>query len=132
MSVNEIEMALGVWQVDDIGLQPEITLTNWRIFESDKGERHFVGYCLEDRSGRVSSAIEGFDPRTQRGVTRSGRVYQLKGQSGCNANADHTWSMFKIINEIETCKDVSEEVIRSIDEARAAETVDFVGRKIDG
>ncbi len=63
-----------IWKVLEVTEQPSITLVRWRILETDRGERHFMGYCKENREGRVSSAIQGYDPNTRRGVTLSGRV----------------------------------------------------------
>jgi hypothetical protein len=76
-----------VWSAAPVEERPEVELIRWRIFETCAGTRHFVccetlGFC-----GRVSSAIKLFDAEELRGVTQSGRVYQLSGQSGF-----HPWS----------------------------------------
>ncbi len=36
-------------------------------------KRHFVGYCVENKEARESSAIQSFDSDTAVGVTSSGR-----------------------------------------------------------
>jgi hypothetical protein len=63
-----------IWTTRPVDAQPSLTLVRWRIFQSERNELHFVGYCPENYEGRVSSAIQNFDPVTQRGVTQSGRI----------------------------------------------------------
>ena len=63
----------------------EISLELWNIVEIKIGEsntRHFVGYCVEDRQGRVSTPILTFDKDKGVGTTRSGSKYQLVGEPG--------------------------------------------------
>jgi hypothetical protein len=68
---------MSIWVIAPVTAEPEAVLTRWCIFETDKDTRHFVGY--DGRSGRVSSFIVEFDPKTRKGTTASGRVYQLRG-----------------------------------------------------
>lgn len=64
--------------------QPHVTLTNWLIIRAhDTGDVHFVGCTPEDK-GRVSSAIQDFDPETMSGRTASGRFYKLEGDEACD------------------------------------------------
>ena len=100
----------GIWRTTPIDQTPEISLSNWRIYEVENGDRHFVGYNDTEHEGRVSSKIVSFDEATLRGVTRSGRVYQLVGDSGRDGDADYVWSAWRKINSIETFKDVSDSV----------------------
>ena len=86
-----------IWAVKPIDEQPELTLTDWAIFEvkmalSPVRTRHFAGYNVTDREGRASSAIVEFDPATLRGVTESGRVYQLQGPPGLEGDGQHVWN----------------------------------------
>ncbi len=48
--------------------------------------RHFVGFKREGCVGQVSTPIEQFDPLRRRGRSRSGRVYELAGQDGADAD----------------------------------------------
>lgn len=107
-----VAQMLGVWNVESVDAQPQLTLERWQILETDKNERHFVGWNVTDREGRVSSAIESFDPKTMRGVTRSGRCYQLKGPPGEHPDAVHTWGHWMRINAVMEFKDVSAEVLQ--------------------
>jgi len=99
-----------VWEIASVTEQPETTLTDWAIFELPNGNRHLSGWAVEDREGRVSSHIQEFDINNLRAVTESGRVYQLCGSPGTNADADYTWNRWKQINEVEACLDVAREV----------------------
>lgn len=101
---------MNIWKATPIDQTPEITLSSWKVYELPNGDRHFVGYNETEREGRVSSRIESFDSATLKGVTQSGRVYQLIGDSGRDGDADYVWSAWKKINSVEKYKDVSESV----------------------
>ena len=81
----------GVWATRPVDQEPSITLTDWMIIETVEPEpsRHFVGYNFAGREGRVSSPIVTFDAATMRGVTHTGRVYQLQGTPGLNGDAQY-------------------------------------------
>lgn len=82
-----------VWAAAPVDVEPEVRLSSWRVY-AVRGQRHFVGYNLILREGRVSSAIQFFDPKTRRGVTRSGRVYELVGSSGWDPDADWVFGVW--------------------------------------
>jgi hypothetical protein len=99
-----------IWRVKPIAESPEIILDNWTIFEVSTPlwagkTRHFVGYNVGDREGRVSSAIVEFDAEKMLGKTCSGRVYKLAGSQGDgSADALHTWGLWCRRNEIAECR----------------------------
>jgi hypothetical protein len=95
-----------IWPVDPAS-NSSITLVRWRIFETDIGERHFVGFNITDGEGRVSSAIEQFDADARSGVTRSGRIYRLEGPAGRDADALYTWNLWCIANNVKHWDDVT-------------------------
>lgn len=110
-----------IWNTKSIVQTPEITLNSWRIFEvsgqiSPKITRHFVGYNIGEREGRVSSAIVTFDAAEAKGVTSSGRVYHLYGGAGFNPDAEYVWDHWKFLNQITSIEDVTEEIVQSIKE----------------
>ena len=96
-----------VWGIGSIEEEPQVEIIAWRIMQTEKGTRHFVGCDPRDRSGRVSSAIQEFDPVARVGRTRSGRVYQLRGDSGFNANAEYVWGRWCEYNRVVTSEDVT-------------------------
>lgn len=100
-----------VWAVAPVSEAPELVLSAWQIVETDKGERHFVGYNETDREGRTSSAIEQFDPVTLRGVTRSGCVYQLQGRPGIDKDALYVWQHWRCINGVLDWRDVTDKAL---------------------
>ncbi len=103
---------LGVHRVPGTDIEPEITLTHWRIYEADDNKgRHLVGWHVDGREGRVSSAIQSFDPATKMVVTRSGRVYHLQGEPGTNNDAEHVWSVFRFGNGIDAFTDVTQDYV---------------------
>lgn len=91
----------GVWRTASVDEQPELTLTSWSVRQVADGNRHFVGWCVENREGRTSSKVVQFDPTSLRGVTDSGRIYQLSGKPGFHSDADYVWNRWLHINGLE-------------------------------
>lgn len=90
----------GIWGTESVDEQPELTLTSWSVRQLADGDRHLVGWCVENREGRTTSKIVRFDSQALRGVTSSGRVYQLSGPPGFNTDADYVWSRWLRINRL--------------------------------
>jgi hypothetical protein len=111
------------WIVGAVADAPHIVLLNWSVFEVPYSQdtrhttRHFVGLEQEFRHVRVSSPVLAFDPLGRRGVTRSGRVYELRGRSGADADARYVWARWKAMNRVLQEWDVTAEVVRDIQQA---------------
>ncbi len=103
----------GIWETATVDEQPELTLTAWSVRQLPSGDRHFVGWCQENREGRVSSVVEQFDPKTKLGRTRSGRVYKLAGHAGHDGDAEYVWRAWLRINDGSSWTDVTEDVTDS-------------------
>jgi hypothetical protein len=58
-----------IWKTIPVTEQPALTLSGWGVMQMPEGGRHFVGWCIENQEGRVSSTIREFDPETLKGVT---------------------------------------------------------------
>lgn len=101
---------MSIWGTFDIDTQPELTIVRWRVIETDLNERHLVGYVLENSEGRVSSALEEIDSKKRIVTTRSGRVYELSGPPGFDADGQHVWQRWKRINDVKSEQDVTQEV----------------------
>lgn len=94
---------------ESLGQRPDISLIIWRVLEIDAGTRHFVGFDIEAREGRVSTAIQQFDPRARTGVTESGRVYALLGSPGYDKDGQFVWGIWKRVNSVKSERDVTDE-----------------------
>lgn len=77
-----------VWAVADVASRPVIHLVRWRIFQLSS-ERCIYGAVSGIHSGRRSSWIRAFDPKTMRATTSSGRIYELIGPPGHDDNAQY-------------------------------------------
>lgn len=97
-----------IWRVAPAGEEPDISLLDWRILETNSGSRHFVGRDQVDYTGRVSSAVSLFDPISLRGSTRSGRVYQLIGPGGWAEDAQYVWERWCELNDVTSYTDVTQ------------------------
>jgi hypothetical protein len=103
---------MSIWLTRPVDQEPSITLRSWKIIETieDKPSRHFVGYNNAGREGRVSSPIVTFDPGTMRGVTHTGRVYELKGPPGLNMDAEYVLDRWKAGYKVDV-KDITDAVV---------------------
>lgn len=104
---------MSIWNVAGVEEHPEAELVRWGIMQLPDGSLHFTGHCPEYREGRVSSRVEQFDHQTLRGVTRSGRVYQLLGEPRYDSNASYVWNAWAHLNGVTESKDISKEIYES-------------------
>ena len=76
-----------------VEVEPVTRLERWRVLRvrgdfNGKGSTvHFNGWA--EYEGRVSSPILSWDQNAMRGVSRSGRIYQLVGRPGTDLDADY-------------------------------------------
>src|SRR5215469_503973 len=90
--------------VDDV---PQIYLECWSIRQTGTGDRHFVGFNIANRDGKVSSRIIELDCTRRVGVTASGRRYRLLGRAGYNSDAEYVWNWYVKNHHIESWEDVT-------------------------
>ena len=100
-----------IWNPRPASEVPRIPLSQWRIFETDDGSRHFVGVDMFDRSGRVSSPIVSFDPVAMQGTTHTGRIYELVGVKGSSLIAEYVLARWCELYEVTSCIDVTERLL---------------------
>lgn len=104
------------WPLKSILCAPSRTLDAWSVFEVFLGgprptwTRHLVGWKREGCVGQVSTSVTEFDPVRRRARTHSGRVYELAGGPGLNADAMAVWARWKFINRVLAERDVTDEV----------------------
>lgn len=71
---------------------------------------HFNGYTFGwHGEGRVCSPVMEFDKNTMRGMTRSGRIYELVGEPGFNRDAEYVWHKWLVLNDVTEFECVTEE-----------------------
>ncbi len=112
-----------IWATPDVSVQPEVSLVRWRVVEvqttDQQIERHFIGYNVAGREGRVSTAIQEIDFAARRGISLSGRVYDLVGPPGHDLDGEWVWEHWARVNQVTNEVDVTEEVMSRISEAEA-------------
>ena len=99
-----------VWRTQPVPQQPELTLRDWRVIELPDDDRHLVGYCSENREGRVTSVVRALDAVALLAITGKGRVYKLAGTPGTNLDAEYVWNRWAALNSVENWSDVTEAV----------------------
>lgn len=103
---------MSIWKVESVDNEPSLRLRYWRVYEvrgvyRDAPSRHLVGTQVGSESGRVSSAIKAFDVAARKGVSQSGRVYELLGRPGWSSEGDYVWSAYCRINSAQEVCDVT-------------------------
>lgn len=94
-------------------VDPDAHMTRWLVLEVRKSKntdlvtRHLVGRV--DGAGRVSSAIQEFDPKTRTAITQSGRRYHLQGEPSANMDALYVWGAWANGYGVTEWVDVTEE-----------------------
>lgn len=106
-----------LWKTLPIEQRPQIVLIRWCIYEvlptdDMPATRHFVGYNCRDVEGRVSSAITTFDPQTLTGITNSGRIYALSGDSGSDSDARYVWQRWCAMNGVTEFREIGIEELQ--------------------
>lgn len=97
-----------VWEPIGVEDQPEIDLVHWRVYRIDKYV-HFVGYSVTSLEGRVSSRVVDYHKPTQKGKTRTGRVYHLLGAPGFNDDAMYVFKAWCDMYKTKEIEDITED-----------------------
>ncbi len=93
MDFLTVTIPAAIWKVAPIDQEPTIRLCNWSIKRMVEGS-FFVGDHI-GQAGRVSTDIVQFDEEKKRGITQSGRVYELVGSEGRSEDGEYVWSRYK-------------------------------------
>lgn len=94
--IAEFAHATSIWKPADVTQEPHTKMHSWQVYQvagklgTEGGDTiHFVGYAGYE--GRVCSPVQTYDQKTHRGVTASGRIYELVGPPGYNGDAQYVW-----------------------------------------
>lgn len=116
--ISDLEKHPNIWGAAPVKAEPQKWLEAWQVFKivktngfEDRFGLHFVGRNCIEVNGAVSSKIESFDPVTMRGITSSGRIYQLVGQPGSCDDAQYVFGNWCRFNRVEA-EDATEDFIR--------------------
>lgn len=102
-----------VWRTQPPSEQPSLTLVRWSVREvqdAQGSERVLVGYCVENREGRTSSALVSIDYDTLICTTATGRSYRLQGAPKLDSDAEYVFEHWCAINEVTSTVNVTQEV----------------------
>lgn len=106
--IADLQKHPNIWGSAPVEAEPEKWLSAWQVFRvvkangfADRFGLHFAGTNNVDFNGAVSSKIETFDPVAMRGVTASGRIYQLVGPPGFSGDAQYVLDNWCRFNQVE-------------------------------
>lgn len=98
-TLAELVEATSLWKPVSVTDEPETRLQQWQVYQvkanlQNLGDTiHFVGHTGGwHGEGRVCSPVLQYDKDTHRGVTKSGRIYELDGPPGFNSDAMYVWN----------------------------------------
>jgi hypothetical protein len=107
---------MSLYTVAPVLQAPEETIIRWSVFAATFADastsQHLVGVIPRNQHGRVTSAIQAFDPIKMEIITRSGRLYFLSGEPGQDSNADYVWQSWCLSNQVKSVRDVTHEYIK--------------------
>jgi hypothetical protein len=114
-------LAGGVHGIQPVDVVPTVRLAHWQVYELPDGDRHLVGYNIDDREGRTSGRVLSLDALTASLRTRSGRCYELVGPPGSDPDARYVWNDWLSLNRVPVAevKRVTDEVWAAIEGARS-------------
>ena len=101
-----------MWRTRPVMEQAGLTLREWQVVQLPNGDRHLIGWCVENREGRVSSAVRDIDYKKLIAISETGRLYVLEGRPGADPDPDgqYVWSRWTALNAVEAWEDVTESV----------------------
>ncbi len=99
---------MSIHRVTAVSVVPEVVLSDWSFFRTDKNEVHLAGFNETEQEGRVSSRIVSFDRALKMAQTRSGRAYFLVGGPGLGLDAEYVMNRWLAINDVKAWDDVTE------------------------
>ena len=123
-----LEIPGGCWSIGSVKSEPSVELMDWSVFEVllpaiGIRTRHFAGTNVFSGHGRVCSPIKSFDGTSRRGITSSGRVYELVGSlTGLCSNGSYVWNMWIQINDAKDIVDVTADIKSLMDGGQDAGT----------
>lgn len=98
---------MSVWATIPVEDQPTLTLHRWRVMQLTDETVHLVGYCVENREGRVSSTVDAIDATNLRARTETGRIYLLDGPPGNDTDAEYVWQRWTRLYGITEWRDIT-------------------------
>lgn len=113
------DIRANIWKAPSTDEQPLAVAERWTVmratFANGDVSDHVVAYLGDEHSGRVSSAIQSFDPDKHVAVTRSGRQYKLPlDRHGFDPDGLYVWGAWATDNKVRTFKDVGAEYAGSL------------------
>ena len=99
----------------------DVALINWRILQSGRGERHFVGVRLNTGRSHTSSAISQLNLNAMTGLTCTGS-YRLVGLPASDDTQTRIWAEWCAVVGVPSPFDVTAYVLS----CRSRQT-DYVG-----
>lgn len=107
---------VGLHGIAPAAQQPKTDLVRWQLFRVKRPDgtatRHLIGHAVQNNEGRVSSAITNADLQKNYMVSSSGRVYQLNGDPGGDADAQFVFRNWMHFARFSGCVEITGAYVR--------------------
>lgn len=110
---------MSFWTPYQAAVYERLLLIRWRVWEVqvplyDAPSWHLVGYLAELRVGKVSSALASVHAGPNEVTTKTGKIYQLEGEPGLDADASQVWSSWQQQHRVQVLREVTTDVLQGL------------------
>ena len=110
---------MSFWTPHQATVYERIIIARWRAWEVqvpmyDAPSWHIVGYLVEARKGKVSSALASVLPSTEEVTTKTGKIYLLEGEPGVDSEASQLWAAWQLEHDVVVLREVTTDVLEGL------------------
>ena len=107
---------MSFWTPHQPTVHERVIMARWRVWEVqvplyDAPSWHVVGYLVEARQGKVSSALATVHATTDEVTTKTGKIYLLEGDPGIDGDASHVWEAWQREHDVQVLREVTTDVL---------------------
>ena len=110
---------MSFWTPHQATAYERLIIARWRAWEVqvplyDAPSWHLVGYLVEARKGKVSSALASVHATTDEVTTKTGKIYLLEGASGIDAEASQVWEAWLRQHDVMVLREVTTDILQGL------------------
>ena len=108
---------MSFWTPHQPVVHERLRIARWRVWEVqvplyDGPSWHLVGYLVEVRRGKVSSALATVHDEPDEVTTKTGKTYLLDGAPGVDGDATFVWNLWRRQHGVRVLREVTTNVLQ--------------------